>query len=205
MRDAAPGQPGDKGDRLVAGDRTAGGKPLAGRHPRHPGERRAEELPAAMVGAFAYGPVAVVERFIEGTEVTVAVVDRGTGPTALPAVEIRPDSGVYDYSARYTAGETRFLCPAEVSDEVAERCAQLALRVHDVLGMADLSRTDMIIGADGFPVFLEVNVAPGMTETSAVPLAIEAAGWSLGKMCADLVRAAFLRGVRVADPAPAPA
>jgi D-alanine-D-alanine ligase len=165
----------------------------------------AEELPAAMVGAFAYGPVAVVESFIEGTEVTVAVVDRGAGPTALPAVEIRPDSGVYDYSARYTAGETRFLCPAEVSDEVAERCAALALRVHDVLGMADLSRTDIIIDADGFPVFLEVNVAPGMTETSAVPLAIEAAGWSLGKMCADLVRVASLRGPRAADLVQAPA
>lgn len=160
---------------------------------------RADELPAAMVGAFAYGPVAVIERFVEGTEVTVAVVDRGVGPTALPAVEIRPDSGVYDYSARYTAGETRFLCPAEVSEEVASRCAQMALQVHEVLGMADLSRTDMIIGADGFPVFLEVNVAPGMTETSAVPLAIEAAGWSLGKMSADLVRAAALRGRRVSD------
>ncbi|HEX8487789.1 MAG TPA: D-alanine--D-alanine ligase [Propionibacteriaceae bacterium] len=157
---------------------------------------RPEELPAAMVGAFAYGPVAVVEAFVAGTEVTVAVVDRGAGPTALPAVEIRPDSGVYDYSARYTAGETRFLCPAEVSDEVAARCAEQALRVHDALGMSDLSRTDMIIGADGFPVFLEVNVAPGMTETSAVPLAIEAAGWSLGKMCADLVRVARLRGAR---------
>ncbi|MET1004794.1 MAG: D-alanine--D-alanine ligase [Propionibacteriaceae bacterium] len=159
---------------------------------------RPEELPSAMVGAYAYGSVAVIESFVEGTEVTVAVVDRGSGPTALPAVEIRPDSGVYDYSARYTAGETRFLCPAEVSDEVAERCAQLALKVHEVLGMADVSRTDMIIGADGYPVFLEVNVAPGMTETSAVPLAIEAAGWSLGKMCADLVRVAARRGPRVA-------
>lgn len=163
-----------------------------------------QELPAAMVGAFAYGPVAVVERFLEGTEITVAVVDRGAGPVALPAVEIRPDSGVYDYSARYTAGETRFLCPAEVSDEVAGRCAQLAQRVHEVLGMADLSRTDMIVGTDGAPVFLEVNVAPGMTETSAVPLAIEAAGWSLGKMCADLVRMAALRGGRVDESVQAP-
>lgn len=163
---------------------------------------RPEELPAAMVGAYAYGPVAVVEHFVEGTEVTVAVVDRGAGPIALPVVEIRPDSGVYDYSARYTAGETRFLCPAEVSDDVAARCAELALRVHEVLGMADLSRTDLIIDGDETPVFLEVNVAPGMTETSAVPLAIEAAGWSLGRMCADLVRVAALRGGRVVDPAP---
>lgn len=159
---------------------------------------RAEELPAAMVGAYAYGPVAVVEEFVAGTEVTVAVVDRGQGPAALPAVEIRPESGVYDYAARYTAGATRFLCPAEVSDTVAERCAELALRVHDVLGLRDLSRTDLIITPDDEPVFLETNVAPGMTETSAVPLASEAAGWSLGKMCVDLVRVAAVRGGRPA-------
>jgi D-alanine-D-alanine ligase len=156
----------------------------------------AAELPAAMVGAFAYGPVAVVEEFIEGTEVTVGVVDRGSGPTALPAVEIRPDSGVYDYTARYTAGATRFLCPAELSELVASRCADVALQVHRELVLADLSRTDMIITPSGEPVFLEVNVAPGMTETSAVPLAVEAAGWSLGTMCADLVQAAALRGRR---------
>ena len=158
---------------------------------------RAEELPSAMVGAYAYGPVAVVEEFIAGTEVTVSVVDRGAGPAALPAVEIRPDSGVYDYTARYTAGATRFLCPAEVSADVAERCAAMALRVHDVLGLRDLSRTDIIIPDDGEPVFLEANVAPGMTETSSVPLAVEAAGWSLGKACADLVRVAAARGGRV--------
>jgi len=163
----------------------------------------AAELPAAMVGAYAYGAVAVVEEFVEGTEVTVAVVDRGAGPTALPAVEIRPDSGVYDYTARYTAGATRFLCPAEVEPEVAARCAELAVAVHDELGLRDLSRTDLIIPADGVPVFLEVNVAPGMTETSAVPLAIEAAGWSLGRMCADLVRVAAARGALPAAPATA--
>jgi D-alanine-D-alanine ligase len=157
---------------------------------------RAEELPAAMVGAYAYGAVAVIEQFIAGTEVTVAVADRGPGATALPIVEIRPDSGVYDYTARYTAGATRFLCPAELTGDVAQSCADLALKVHDVLGLRDLSRTDIMITAAGEPVFLEVNVAPGMTETSAVPLAIEAAGWSLGKMCADLVRAAVARGAQ---------
>ncbi len=161
----------------------------------------ARELPGAMVGAYAYGPVAVVEEFVAGTEIAVTVVDRGAGPTALPGVEIRPESGVYDYSARYTAGATRFLCPAEVDADLAERCAELALRVHAVLGLRDLSRTDLIVTPEGEPVFLEVNVSPGMTETSIVPLAIEAGDWSLGKMCADLVRAAAARGV----PEPAPA
>jgi D-alanine-D-alanine ligase len=155
---------------------------------------RPAELPGAMVGAYAYGSVAVLEEFVEGTEVAVAVVDRGNGPIALPAVEIRPESGVYDYAARYTAGATRFLCPAEVTDDVAGGCADMALRVHQVLGLRDLSRTDMIITGEGEPVFLEVNVAPGMTETSLVPLAVETAGWSLGKMCADLVHAASARG-----------
>lgn len=157
---------------------------------------RAEELPAAMVGAYAYGQVAVVEQFVEGTEVAIAVVDRGSGPHALPAVEIRPDSGVYDYTARYTAGATRFLCPAELGEEVATRCGEVAVAVHRVFGLTDLSRTDLIVDRDGRPVFLEVNVAPGMTETSSVPLAIEAAGWSLGRMCTDLVRAAAARGGR---------
>jgi D-alanine-D-alanine ligase len=152
-----------------------------------------EQLPSAMVGAYAYGPVAVVEHFVEGREVAVAVVDCGEGPTALPIVEIRPDSGVYDYTARYTAGATRFLCPAELDDDIAQRCSTLALRVHDVLGLRDLSRTDMIVTDAGDPVYLEVNVSPGMTETSSVPLAMEAAGWSLGQMCADLVRVAASR------------
>lgn len=156
----------------------------------------AEQLPAAMVAAYAYGQVAVLESFIEGTEVTVAVLDRGAGPEALPAVEIQPESGVYDYAARYTAGATRFICPAKLSDDVAERVAEASLQVHRVLGLADLSRTDLIIAADGTPYFLETNVAPGMTETSALPLAIEAAGWDLGTIGAELVQNAWQRGVR---------
>ena len=152
----------------------------------------ADQLPSAMVGAYAYGDVAVVETFIGGTEVAVTVVDRGAGPVALPAVEIRPDSGDYDYSSRYSAGSTRFITPARVPDHVAEACADMALRVHDRLGLRDISRTDIII-RDEVPVFLETNVAPGMTETSLVPLGLEAAGLELGEVCEDLVRQAFLR------------
>jgi len=159
-----------------------------------------EQLPAAMVAAYAYGQVAVIETFIEGTEVTVGVVDRGDGPQVLPAVEIRPESGVYDYVARYTPGATRFLCPAELDDTVADAAAAAARTVHDALGLADLSRTDLIINADGVPVFLETNVAPGMTETSALPLAIEAAGGDLGETCAALVDNAWTRGVRALNP-----
>ncbi len=102
-------------------------------------------------------------------------------------MEIRPDSGVYDYTARYTAGATEFVVPAELPDEQAAACARVAVTAHRALGLRDLSRSDLVVGADGTVWFLEVNVAPGMTETSLVPLALEAAGLELGAVCGDLV------------------
>ena len=156
--------------------------------------RDAGALPGAMVDAFAYGDTALVEQLVVGTEVAVPVVDTGDGPRALPAVEIRPDGGVYDYTARYTAGSTEFLVPAKLSDEAAAECARVAVLAHEALGLRDLSRSDLIVDADGQVWFLEVNVAPGMTETSTVPLAVEAAGLELGPLVADLVRAAARRG-----------
>jgi len=155
--------------------------------------RSAEELPQAMVNAFAYGDTALVERLVEGAEVAVAVLDTGSGARPLPIVSIEPDSGVYDYSARYTAGSTEFVVPAKLSDEVAADCTRVALAAHQALGLRDLSRSDLMIDADGRVWFLEVNVAPGLTETSTVPLSVQAAGLDLGEVCADLVRAALSR------------
>lgn len=146
----------------------------------------AAELPSALVAAYAYGPVAVIESYLEGVEIAVTVLDEGDGPVALPAVEIRPQSGVYDYEARYTAGATRFVAPAELPDEVLEAAGELAVSVHRTLGLRHLSRVDMIV-RDGVPVFFEGNVAPGMTETSLAPLAMEAAGRELGEVFAKLV------------------
>lgn len=151
------------------------------------------DLPAAMVTAYGYGKRAVVESAVVGTEVTVAVIDAGDGPVAQPVVQIEPTSGVYDYEARYTAGATRFTVPAAISDEHARQCVDMALRVHELLGLRDISRTDIIIDADG-PVFIETNVAPGMTETSLVPLALEAGGDGFAAVCSQLVRAAWTRG-----------
>ncbi|MEA4944453.1 MAG: D-alanine--D-alanine ligase [Propionicimonas sp.] len=153
----------------------------------------ADELPAAMVAAYAYGDVAVVEEFIDGTEVAVTVVELDGEQVPLPAVEIRPNSGIYDYTARYTAGETRFLAPAAVSEEVASGCAEMAVTAHRVLGLRDLSRADIIVRPDGQPVLLETNSAPGMTETSLVPLAVEAAGYHFGLLMAQLVDNAWAR------------
>jgi D-alanine-D-alanine ligase len=148
---------------------------------------RVEDLPAAMVSCFAYGDTVMVERFVEGTELAISVVDRGDGPQALPAVELAPASGVFDYTARYTPGLTEYHTPARVPDDVAQRAAELAVTVHRELGLADLSRTDAIVDADGAVHFLEVNVSPGLTETSMFPMAVEAAGYDLGELLAELL------------------
>jgi len=156
--------------------------------------REATGLPAAMVAAFAYGDTALIQRFIIGTEVAVSVVDDGTGPLALPVVEIVPDGGFYDYGARYTAGATEFFVPARLSAHVLASCASTAESVHRVLGLRDWSRVDLIVDAAGTPWFLEVNVAPGMTETSTYPQAVTAAGLDLGTLTAGLVSEAVKRG-----------
>jgi D-alanine-D-alanine ligase len=146
-----------------------------------------EELPAAMVSCFAYGDTVLVERFVEGVELAISVIDLGEGPVALPAVEIEPRSGVFDYAARYTPGMTEYHSPARVSAEIAAAAADLAVRVHQALGLADLSRTDAIVAPDGTVSFLEVNVSPGLTETSMFPMAIEAAGLEVGEVLAGLL------------------
>jgi D-alanine-D-alanine ligase len=148
---------------------------------------RLEDLPAGMVSCFAYGETVLVERFVEGTELAISVIDLGEGPVALPAVEIEPSSGVFDYAARYTPGMTEYHSPARVSAEIAAAAADLAVRVHDALGLADLSRTDAIVDTDGRVQFLEVNVSPGLTETSMFPMAVEAAGLEVGEVLAGLL------------------
>lgn len=155
---------------------------------------RAADLPAAMVGAFAYADVVMMEEYVVGTEVAVGVFERGDDLLALSGVEIVPPGELYDYAARYTAGTTEFFCPARLDDEVAERAQAVALNAHLLLGLRDWSRTDLIVDRDGQPWFLEVNVAPGMTETSLYPQALVAAGQSLGDLTASLVEAAVSRG-----------
>lgn len=149
--------------------------------------REASELPSAMVGALSYGDTVLVEQYVEGTEVAIGVVDGPDGPEALPAVQINVEDGIYDYTARYTAGLTTFHAPAELSAATAKTAGDLALAAHQSLGLRDVSRTDAIIDANGVPHFLEVNVSPGLTETSLLPMAIEAADRSLGEVFATMV------------------
>ena len=155
--------------------------------------RRAGDLPGAMVGAFAYGDVVLMEQYIEGVELAIGVFEREGDVLALSAVEIVPEGELYDYAARYTAGTTEFFCPARLDDDRAVRAQALALNVHLLLGLRDWSRTDLIVDAAGVPWFLEVNVAPGMTETSLFPQALVAAEVPVGEVTADLVAAAVAR------------
>lgn len=152
------------------------------------------DLPRAMVEAFTYDEVAVVERRVVGTEIAVAVVDLGDGPRPLVPVEIEPADGVYGFQARYNAGETMFYAPSRLSDEISATVSDAALLVHRTLGLRDLSRVDFIVDDDGVPWFLETNVIPGLTETSLVPLAIEASQTDAASVYGGLVRAAASRG-----------
>ncbi len=154
-----------------------------------------DQLPAAMVGCFSYSDTAMLEAQVRGTEVAVSVIEDAAGkPVALPAVEIVPDSGVYDYASRYTAGTTEFFAPARLDESAAAECARAALAAHACLGLRHLSRADLIVGADGVVTFLEVNVAPGCTETSLLPQAVQAAGLDLGEVFQVLVERAISLG-----------
>lgn len=144
------------------------------------------DLPRAMVDCFAYGDVALIEKRIEGTEVAVSIVGTGDDAYALPGVEIVTD-GNYDYDARYNAGRVEYFAPARLDDAVAAAVSDAALSTHRLLGLTGLSRTDMIVDADGVPQLLDVNVSPGMTETSLFPQAVEATGRSLGEVYAEVL------------------
>lgn len=149
-----------------------------------------EDLPRAMVDAFTYHDVALIEKYISGTEVAVTVTDGPSGAQALPAVEIVPLEGVYSFEARYNAGETTFFVPARLSDQVSAAIASAAVTVHETLGLSQISRIDLIVDDSGVPWFLEANSLPGLTETSSAPLAIEASGVDVGALYEALARAA---------------
>lgn len=155
--------------------------------------KKQDQLNRAMIDAYVYCDVAIIEKYVEGTELAVSVIDLGAGPIALPAVEIEPVQGSFGYQERYTAGETNYFVPARVSKAIAERAAKVAVSAHEALGLRHLSRVDMIVDAKGVCWFLEANVLPGLTETSLLPQSIIANGNSLGEVYHSLAEAA-LRG-----------
>lgn len=152
-----------------------------------------DDFPSAMMGCFSYSDEALIETFAEGRDIAVGVIDLGDGPTALPPVEIAPLHGDYDYAARYNPGATRWTVPAQMETSVAQRVAEIAVQVHEKLGLRDMSRVDLMVDDSGGIQVLEANVAPGMTETSLMPMAIEAAGLDFGETLARMVRLALAR------------
>lgn len=148
-----------------------------------------EALPRAMVSAFAYHDVVMVEEFAAGIEAAVSVIDFGRGPVALPVVEIETN-GAYDYDARYNPGRSQYFVPGRLTDRQSQAAEELAITAHVHLGLRHYSRTDMRIGEDGTAHFLEVNVAPGMTETSLFPQAAEASDYGIDRVYRSLIDAA---------------
>ncbi|WP_460498084.1 D-alanine--D-alanine ligase family protein [Glycomyces tarimensis] len=152
-----------------------------------------DDFPSAMMGCFSYCDEALVESFADGRDIAVGVVDFGDGPVALPPVEISPLHGDYDYAARYNPGATRWTVPADLDQSVSTRVAEIAVSVHETLGLRDMSRVDLMVDDAGGVQVLEANVAPGLTETSLLPMAIEAAEMDFGETLAKMVRLALAR------------
>jgi D-alanine-D-alanine ligase len=147
------------------------------------------EFPAALLSAFSYSEVVLVEQFIDGTEVAVSLLDGQT----LPPVEIVPKQGAYDFAARYTHGATDFYAPARLDTSVMSACQDAARRAWDVIGCRQVTRVDMIVGGEGKPWILELDTCPGLTETSLLPMAIAAAGFAFAEVCERLVTDAAAR------------
>lgn len=129
----------------------------------------------------------LIEQYIDGREITVGVV----GDEALPVIEIIPESGFYDYEHKYTKGKTQYICPAEISEDIAEFAKGLAITAHNVLGCSGFSRSDFRLNSDGQPVFLEINTIPGFTATSLVPKAAKQLGIEFPELCDRIVKLAL--------------
>jgi D-alanine-D-alanine ligase len=138
--------------------------------------RSAADVPNALISAFSYDSKVLLERYIPGRDLAVSVIDGPDGPQALPVVEAIPtEEDFYDFEARYEIGRTRFVCPADLSPELAERAQELALAAWRVLGCSGFARVDLMTDGEDLTV-LEANAIPGLTDTSLLPLAAEAAG-----------------------------
>jgi D-alanine-D-alanine ligase len=145
------------------------------------------EVPEALVSAFSYDDRVLLERFVDGRELAVSVL----GDEPLPIVEAIPSGGDrYDFEARYEIGRTEFDCPAELSEAEATAVTEAALGAYRALGCSGFSRVDLILGEDG-PEVLEVNAIPGLTDTSLLPQAAEAAGMSFEELVERILQLAL--------------
>jgi D-alanine-D-alanine ligase len=150
--------------------------------------RSPADVPAALVAAFSYDSRVLLERHVEGRDVAVSVLDGPNGPEVLPIVEAVPrDEDFYDFEARYEIGRTDFVCPADLTPECAQRTREIALAAYRLLGCKGFARIDLMIDEQNEPQVLEANVIPGLTETSLLPMAAEAAGISFDELIDRIV------------------
>jgi D-alanine-D-alanine ligase len=133
-----------------------------------------KDVPGALVAAFSYGDKVLLEQHIDGRDLAVSILDGA----ALPVVEAVPrEEDFYDFEARYEIGRTEFVCPAQLPDDVTARAQEIALDVWRVLGCRGFARVDLMLGGQsGELTVLEANAIPGMTDTSLMPQAADAAG-----------------------------
>lgn len=151
--------------------------------------RQPENMAAALSTALAYDEEVVVEKFVDGIEITGPVLGN-EHLECLPLVEIVPTSGFYDYEAKYTPGATDEIVPARLTAEQTREAQELAMRAHRALGCRGFSRTDMLVAADGIWV-LEVNTIPGMTPTSLLPRSAAAHGLSFSQLLDRMIELAL--------------
>ena len=148
---------------------------------------KAEELEAALSEAFKYDREVLVEEFIKGRELTVAVWGNEEKQEALPIIEITTVTGRYDYVTKYKVGASTHIIPAPLPEEVTKKVKEIAIRAFAVCGCSGMARVDFMLGEDNQPYVIEVNTIPGMTETSLVPDAGRAAGIELPELCARIL------------------
>ncbi len=152
-----------------------------------------DEIAAGIRLAAQYTDHILIERYIKGRELTVAVL----GGEALPVIEIVPHEGYYDYENKYTKGRTDYRCPADLSEHVRDHVMNLAVTAHHVVGCRAYSRIDFLLNDENMPVCLEVNTVPGFTALSLVPMAAREAGIEFGPLCEEIIR--LSTGLEVGD------
>jgi D-alanine-D-alanine ligase len=165
--------------------------------------RAARDVPGALVAALSYDDRVLLERYVAGRDLAVAVVEGTDGPIPLPIVEAVPrDDDFYDFEARYEIGRTDFVCPADLPPETTARAHEIALATYKLLGLEAFGRIDLMVEEDSGELFvLEANAIPGLTETSLLPQAAEAGGIDFDRLVARILALAFERGPRTAVPA----
>ena len=156
--------------------------------------RTAADVPGSLVSAFSYDQKVLLERHVSGRDLAVSVVESPDGPIALPIVEAVPrEEDFYDFEARYEIGRTDFVCPASLTEEQTARAQALAVGVYRLLGFYGFGRVDLMLEeASGELYVLESNVIPGLTETSLLPQAAEAAGISFDELIGRIVDLALV-------------